>query len=584
MSRHSVDHDMDNQDIARIFDEISDLLEIKGANPFKIRAYRNAAETLTNTAERITDMDVDALLAIPGIGKDLATRIRELSDTGTSAYHAELLQEYPASLLELLKLQGLGPKTVALLHSSLGIKTIDELESAARAGQLDGLRGLGPKKQLLILRAIEEGRRRSGRHLIADAHRAATAVIDHLRATFPGGRFHVVGSLRRGCETCGDVDILAVDVDHAVHDSFVQCTGVDRVLGHGETKSSILLRDGVQVDLRLVPVSSEGAALQYFTGSKPHNIALRDRAIQRGLKLNEYGLFRVSDDTKIAGETEDEIYQALGLRLIPPELRENRGEVNAAESSQLPQLIERAAIRGDLHSHTTATDGQADIETMANAAQAAGLEYLAVTDHSQALAMANGLDETRALAHAHAIREVDSRLPDITLLAGIECDIRADGTLDLPEDCLAQLDIVIASVHSAFGQGEREMTDRVLRAVESPVVDVIGHPTGRLLLRREPYRLNVEELIESAACNGVALEINSQIHRLDLNDAHAKLARDRGVKLVVSTDAHSPDSFSLLDWGVLVARRAWLEPSDVLNTRSVEEFRAALRRTTSVHR
>jgi len=574
---------MDNHDIARIFNEISDLLEIKGANPFKIRAYRNAAETLSSIAERVSDMDVNALRAIPGIGKDLATRIRELSDTGTSAYHTELLQEYPASLLELLKLQGFGPKTVGLLHSSLGIKTIDELESAAQAGRLDELRGLGPKRQRLILRAIAERRRRSGRHLIADAQAAATAVIDYLRATYPGGRFHTVGSLRRGCDTCGDVDILAVDIDHIVHDSFVKFSGVDRVLGHGETKSSILLRDGVQVDLRLVPSVSEGAALQYFTGSKAHNIALRDRAIHLGLKLNEYGLFQVSDDTKIAGETEADIYETLGLRMIPPELRENRGEIGAAESGTLPRLIDRTAIKGDLHSHTTATDGRADIETMARAAQTAGLEYLAITDHSQALAMANGLDETRALEHAQAIREVDRRLPGITLLAGIECDIRPNGTLDLSEDCLAQLDIVVASVHSAFGQTEREMTDRVLRAVESPVVDVIGHPTGRLLLRREAYRLNVEELIESAAQHGVALEINSQIHRLDLNDAHAKFARDRGVKLVVSTDAHTPDSFGLLDWGVLVARRAWLEPSDVLNTRSVHALRSTLRRAASGH-
>jgi DNA polymerase (family 10) len=572
---------MDNQDIARIFDEISDLLEIKGMNPFKIRAYRNAAETLSSIAERVSEMDTNALRRIPGIGKDLATRIQELSDSGTSAYHTNLLQEYPVSLLELLKLQGLGPKTVGLLYHSLGIKTIGELESATHAGRLDELRGFGPKKQALILRAIAERRRHSGRHLIADAHRTATAVLDHLRTTCPSNRFHVVGSLRRGCDTCGDVDILAVGIGHAIHNAFVNFSGVDRVLSQGETKSSILLRDGVQVDLRLVPVGSEGAALQYFTGSKSHNIALRDRAIHLGLKLNEYGLFRILDDTKIAGETEVEIYESLGLSFVPPELRENRGEIAAADSGDLPHLIERTAIRGDLHSHTTATDGRADIETMAKAAKAAGLDYLAITDHTQALAMANGLNETRALEHAQAIREVDHRLPGITLLAGIECDIRPDGTLDLSEDCLAQLDIVIASVHSAFGQEEREMTDRVLRAVESPVVDIIGHPTGRLLLRREPYRLNIEELIESAAQHNVALEINSQIHRLDLNDVHAKLARDRGVKLVVSTDAHTSDSFGLLDWGVLVARRAWLEPSNVLNTYLIDDLRAALRRTTS---
>ncbi len=569
---------MDNLDIARVFEQIASLLEIKGANPFKIRAYRNAADTLSTTPERVSELPVDALLAIPGIGKDLAARIRELADTGRLAYHEELLQSYPASLLELLQLQGLGPKTVALLFNTKDIKTIDELEAAAKAGQLDGIRGLGPKKQQLILTAIAERRRRTGRHLIADAQAAATAMIDHLRDAFPDGRFHAVGSLRRGCETCGDVDVLAIDVDSAAHDRFVGFPGVKRVLGHGTTKSSVLLRDGLQIDLRLVLGSSEGAALQYFTGSKAHNVALRDRALQRGLKLNEYGLYRVETDELVASDTEDAIYAALGLSFIPPELRENRGEIDAAESDALPALLERSAIRGDLHAHTTATDGQADIETMACAARDAGLEYLAITDHSQALAMANGLDETRALAHAKAIREVDARLPGITLLAGIECDIRPDGSLDLAEDCLAQLDVVVASVHSAFSQDTAQMTDRILRALESPYVDVVGHPTGRLLLRREPYRLDIAAVVDAAAQHGVALEINSQVHRLDLSDTHAKLARDRGVKLMISTDAHAPTGFSLLDWGVLVARRAWLEPDDVLNTLPVDVFRERLRR------
>ena len=569
---------MDNQDIARVFEEIAALLEIKGANPFKIRAYRNASETVSTMGERVSDLSAEALLAIPGIGKDLAARIRELSETGVLTYHQELLEVYPATLLDLLTLQGLGPKTVALLYETKGIKTLGELEEAARAGHLDGVRGLGPKKQALILRAIDEQQRRTGRHLIADARAAATGVISHLAAQYPQGRFHAVGSLRRGCETCGDVDILAVDVDTDAHDHFVRFPRVERILGHGDTKSSILLRDGVQIDLRVVPAESEGAAMQYFTGSKPHNIALRDRATQRGFKLNEYGLFRLSDGVAVANRTEQEIYAALELDFIPPELRENRGEIAAAESGTLPKLAGRESIRGDLHSHTTATDGQADIETMARAAMAAGLDYLAITDHTQALAMANGLDETRALEHAAAIREVDARLSDITVLAGIECDIRADGQLDLSEECLAQLDIVIASVHSAFGQEESQMTERILRAIESPVVDIVGHPTGRLLLRREPYRVNIEQLVDAAARHGVALEINSQVHRLDLNDAHARLARDRGVKLVVSTDSHTPESFKLLEWGVLVARRAWLQPVDILNTLPVEVFRASLRR------
>ena len=569
---------MENQDIARVLEEIAALLEIKGANPFKIRAYRNAAETISTMAERVGDLSMEALLDIPGIGKDLAARIRELAGTGTLTYHQELLAAYPATLLDLLTLQGLGPKTVALLYEGRGITTLDELENAAREGQLDGLRGLGPKKQELILRAIDERRRRTGRHLIAQAKSGADVVIEHLVERFPEGRFHAVGSLRRGCETCGDVDILAVNVDATAHDHFVGFPRVERILGHGDTKSSILLKDGVQVDLRVVPAESEGAALQYFTGSKPHNIALRDRAIQRGFKLNEYGLFRLSDNLAVAGRTEREIYAALDLEFIPPELRENRGEIAAAEAGTLPHLLVRDSIRGDLHSHTTATDGQADIETMARAAMDAGLEYLAITDHSHALAMANGLDEHRALAHANAIRVLDARLPNITLLAGIECDIRTDGYLDLSEDCLAQLDIVVASVHSAFGQEREQMTDRVLRAMESPVVDIIGHPTGRLLLRREPYRLDVEQFIDAAARHGVALEINSQAHRLDLNDANARLARERGVKLVVSTDSHAPDGFELLEWGVLVARRAWLGPADVLNTLPVDAFRKRLRR------
>ena len=569
---------MDNQDIARVFDEISSLLEIKGANPFKIRAYRNASETLADLPGQVNELPREDLLAITGIGKDLASRIRELSDTGRLDYHAELLREYPASLLGLLELQGLGPKTVARLHSSLGIHTVDELEQAARAGTLDSLPGLGKKKQELILRAIAERRRRAGRHLVHDAQAAAQAIVEHLTRVDSKGYLHVVGSLRRGCDTCGDVDILAVGLGEKSHEQFIRFSGVERVLGHGETKSSIVLRDGLQVDLRSVPADSEGAALQYFTGSKAHNVALRDRALQRGLKLNEYGLFRVSDGAKVAGDTESGIYEALGLPFVPPELRENRGEIVAAEAGRLPRLLDRSAIRGDLHSHTNVTDGQADIETMAKAAHAAGLEYLAITDHSQALAMANALDETRALEHAQRIREIDRRLPEITLLAGIECDILPDGTLDLAEDCLAQLDIVVASVHSAFGQEERQMTDRILRAIESPVVDVIGHPTGRLLLRREPYRVRMEELAESAAQHRIALEINSQTHRLDLSDTHARLAREHGVKVVISSDAHSPDSFALIDWGVLVARRAWLEPGDVLNTLSINDLRSSLRR------
>jgi len=345
----------------------------------------------------------------------------------------------------------------------------------------------------------------------------------------------------------------------------------------------VLLWGGFQADLRLVPRESLGAALQYFTGSKPHNIALRDRAIRRGLKLNEYGLFRNEDGQPIAGASEEEVYRALDLAFVPPELRENRGEIEAAERGELPRLIALSDLRGDVHMHTTATDGRADAETMALAARAAGLSYIAITDHSQALAMANGLDERGALEHARQVRELNARLDGITVLAGIECDIRPDGTMDLAHDCLAQLDIVIASVHSAFNQDEAQMTDRILRAIACPWVDVIGHPTGRLILKREGYRVNFDRLTEAAAAAGVALEINSLIERLDLDENHARLARDRGVKLTIDSDAHSPAALGVLRWGVTTARRAWLTPADVLNTLPIDDFKKALRRHRTRH-
>ena len=569
---------MDNLAVARVFTDIGHLLEIKGANPFKIRAYRNAADIVGHMAERIAGLTDGEMRDLPGIGKDLAAKIRELVDTGTLAYYDELRQEFPPSILDMLRLQGVGPKTVAVLYGELGLETLDDLEAAATEGRLRGLKGMGPRKEQLLLRSLAEHRKRVGRHLIGRAHEVASQLADHLRAEAGATIIFPVGSLRRGCETCGDIDLLAVGTDNQIMSRFTSFLEVERVLGQGPTKSSILLRGDVQVDLRIVAPESAGAAAQYFTGSKAHNIAVRDRALQRGLKLNEYGLFRVADAQRVAGSSEATIYEALDLAYVPPELREHRGEVEAAGRGGLPDLIERTDIRGDLHCHTTATDGQADVETMARAALASGLEYLAITDHSQALAMANGLDEHRALAHARHIRTIDERVDGITLLAGIECDILADGSLDLSTDCLAQLDLVIASVHSSFGQEEARMTDRLIRAIESPVVDVVGHPTGRLLLRRDPYKVNIEAVVDAAARTGVALEVNSQMHRLDLSDIHARLALERGVKLVICTDAHAPAGFDLLRWGITVARRAWAERDDVLNTQPLETFRASLRR------
>ena len=569
---------MENLAIARIFSEIADLLEIKSENPFKIRAYRNASETIAHATEKLADLTDEQLRAIPGIGKDLASKIREIAETGETRYHQDLLEHFPPTILDLLHLQGVGPKTVALLYTELGIKTIEELETACGDGRVRGLKGLGPKKEQLILRACAERKQHTGRHLLPDAAEAAALLLEYLRAECPTVVFDNVGSIRRGGDTSGDIDILATGNDPHVMTTFTMYKLVERILGQGETKSSVRLWGGIQADLRLVPAESRGAAMQYFTGSKSHNIALRDRAIARGLKLNEYGLFRTDNGSLVAGRTEAEIYDALGLAEIPPELREARGELEAAEQRALPDLITLQDIRGDIHSHTTETDGRDDIEAMALAARNAGLEYLAITDHSKALAMANGLDEHRALAHAKRVREIGDRLEGITLLAGIECDIRADGSMDLADDCLAELDVVVASVHSAFNQDETQMTDRMLRAVANPFVDIIGHPTGRILLRRDAYRLDVSRLIAAAAEAGVALEINCQAHRLDMSDSNAKAARLSGAAIVISTDSHASGGFRLLKWGVQVARRAWLTREDVLNTRSVEDFKAGLRR------
>ncbi|HET7617714.1 MAG TPA: DNA polymerase/3'-5' exonuclease PolX [Vicinamibacterales bacterium] len=569
---------MENLAIARVLAEIADLLEIKGENPFKIRAYRNAAETIVHEPQRIADLPPADRLALPGIGKDLAAKIGELLESGSMRYHRELLAEFPPTVLDLLHLPGVGPKTVMLLFRELHIRTLQDLEDAARAGRIRGIKGMGAKKEAAILDALTRRQRVAGRRLLAEAHDVAAAVVAELRGHAPDAAISTVGSLRRGCETCGDLDFLAAGAPASLMEAFTAGARVERVLAHGDTKSSVLLWGGFQADLRLVPRESLGAAEQYFTGSKAHNIALRDRAIQRGFKLNEYGLFRIEDGARVAGEDEAGVYAALGLAWIPPELRENRGELAAAERGALPALIQLAELQGDLHSHTTETDGRADAMAMAEAARAAGLRYLAITDHTQSLAMANGMDEQRALEHARRIRALNDQMDGITLLAGVECDIRPDGTLDLASDCLAELDIVVASVHSALNQERAQMTERLLRAIECPWVDVLGHPTGRIILRRDPSQADMTAVIGAAANAGVAMEINCQIDRLDLDDTLARHARDAGATLVISSDAHAPGAFGSLRWGTVVARRAWLTAGDVLNTRSVEAVRAALRR------
>jgi len=568
---------LDNAGIARILREIADLLEIKTDNPFKIRAYRNGADIVSNHPHSFAGLDANALRGIPGIGKDLAARIREIVETGDAEYHRELVAEFPSTILDLLHLQGVGPKTVAVLYRDLNVRTVDDLERAAQEGRIRSLRGMGAKKEALILKALEERKRNAGRHLLPDTDERAAALVSFLRERAPAATIEPVGSLRRGCETCGDIDILASGTPTALMDEFVSHPLVERVLARGDTKSSVLLQGAFQADLRLVAPESRGAALQYFTGSKAHNISLRDRALRMGLKLNEYGVFRVDGDLRIAGETEESVYEALNLQWTPPELREDRGEVAQAERRALPALIELGDLRGDVHMHSTETDGKDDIEAMARAAQVAGHEYIAITDHSKSLAMANGLDEARALAHAARVRAID-RLHGVRVMAGIECDILTDGTLDLHNDCLAALDIVIASIHSGFNQDRTQMTERLLRAIENPNVDILGHPSGRRLLQREPYAFDLEAVVNAAVRHGVAFEINCQPARLDLNDVHARLARDRGASLVISTDAHSRHALVRLRWGIMMARRGWVEARDVLNTRPFEAFRAGLRR------
>ena len=572
---------MDNKQVAQVLAQIADLLEIKDENAFKVRAYRTAAETIATWPQAVASLDDQGLRGIPGIGKDLAARIKELATTGTLTYHQELLAQFPPTILDLLRLQGVGPKTVATLYSELNIRTVDELATAAKDGRLRSLKGMGAKKEALILKAIAERAKDEGRHLLTDTATTAKELVSYLQERAPDVEFIPVGSLRRGCETCGDIDILAVGGDEGLMDVFSAHPRVERVLGHGDTKSSVRLTGGYQADLRLVPRESRGAAMQYFTGSKAHNIAVRDRAVQRGLKLNEYGLFRADDETRLAGDTEEGIYQALGMSWVAPELRELRGEIEAAVSDSLPVLLSVADLRGDLHMHSTATDGRDEITAMAAEAQRLGHQYIAITDHSKALAMANGLDEKRALEHAARVRALNGRFEGLTVLAGIECDILSDGSLDLADDCLAQLDLVVASVHSQFSQDQPQMTDRVLKALECPWVDVLGHPTGRRLLKREPISLDMAAVIASAVRHGVVLEINCQPERLDLSDTHARLALEHGAALVISTDAHSTAALHRLQWGVTMARRAWARAADVLNTLPLDALRARLRRNRS---
>ena len=577
---------MDNRSIAQLLAETADLLEISSGDPFRIRSYRRAAEAVESSTVQLSEIagDLKKLLEIPGIGKGMAANIQEIEKAGTMPLREELLTKYKPTMLDLLKLPGMGPKSVALFWDALQVASIADLEAAIAAGKLESLPRMGAKQIEKLKKGIEDYKKNSGRFLIDDAEEAAEKLIDYLRKFDGLETITPAGSLRRGRETVGDLDILvtgpgcAEDKVQAAVEYTAAYPPIADLIAKGQNKVSFRLRSGLQVDVRLLPEGSYGAALQYFSGSKMHNVTVRQRALKRGYTLSEYALARIEDGSFVAGATEEEIYAALGLDWIPPELRENNGEIEASDQHRLPTLIEPSDIRGDVHMHTDATDGKNTIREMAEAAVARGYEYIAITDHTKNLAMTFGLDDERALEHMQRIREVGREMEGrIRIFTGIEVDILHDGELDLSDEVLAQIDVVIASVHSLFNQPEEQMTERVLRALENPNTRILGHPTGRLLLRREAYKLNLPQILRRAAELGVAVEHNAYPDRLDLCDRDLRLAKELGCKISINTDSHHTSHMEKMRFGVSQLRRAWLSKQDVLNTLPPDEFLGALR-------
>jgi DNA polymerase (family X) len=578
---------MDNRSIAQLLADTADLLEISAGDPFRIRSYRRAAEAVEQSTVQLSTIanDPKKLQEIPGIGKGMAANIQAIESAGTLPLREELLLKYRPTMLELLRLPGMGPKTVALLWDALQVASVEDLEKAIAEGRLAGLPRFGEKLIEKLRKGIADYKERSGRFLIDDAETAAEKLIAYLKG-FPGIETILpAGSLRRGRDTVGDLDILATgpacaeDCVGAAVEYVANYPAANTMLAKGQNKVSFRLRSGLQVDVRLLPVGSYGAALQYFTGSKMHNVTVRQRALKRGYTLSEYALAKVEDGAFVCGATEEEIYAALDLDWIPPELRENNGEIEAAEEHRLPVLIEEADIRGDVHMHTVETDGKNTIREMAEAGVARGYEYIAITDHSKNLAMTMGLDDKRAVEHIKRIRAVDEEMKGkIRVFTGIEVDILSDGALDLSDEVLAQMNVVIASVHSLFNMPQEEMTARMLRAIENPHVKILGHPTGRLLLRREAYALDVEAVLRRAAELGVAVEHNAYPDRLDLCDRDLRRAKELGCRIVINTDAHHTSHLAKMRYGIEQLRRAWLTKQDVLNTRDAGAFLQALRR------
>jgi len=576
---------VDNKSIAGILYETADLLEIDGQDSFRIRSYRNAAEAIEAFPQQISELigDEKKILAIPGIGKVLIN-LKQMFKEGRLSLHSEMLTKYRPSMLELLKIQGLGPKTIALIWSAYQVCDIEGVEKLAREGKIRTLPRMGEKHEQKLLKSIEDYRRIAGRFLLDAAENQARKIVEHLQ-DYPGvEKVTPAGSLRRGRETVGDLDILVIGracCDDSEREKLIEhvikLPGLMEIIARGENKVSFRLRGGMQVDIRLLPPDSFGAAMQYFTGSKAHNVALRQRALKMGYTLSEYSLARLDDETVVAGKTEEEIYAALNLDFIPPALRENCGELDAAEQHALPELITQEDLKGDVHMHTVETDGRSTIEEMAEAAVAYGYKYMAITDHSKNLAFANGLDDKRAEEHIKRIRAADEKTDGIKIFGGIEVDILGDGSLDLSDSVLEQMDVVIASVHSHFGQSPEEMTARLLRAIANPNTSIIGHPTGRLLLRRDAYQFDMDQILRAAARRKVAMELNAYPDRLDLCDRHLRLAKQHGVKIVINTDSHHTSHLDKIRFGVLQARRAWLTKDDVLNTLPVEIFAKAMK-------
>jgi DNA polymerase (family X) len=576
---------MENREIARVLNETADLMEVAAEDGFRIRSYRNAASAIEGYPERIQDILSNPerkVTEIPGIGKGIAAALDEICRRGSFEKRDLLLKQFPPTVLELLRIQGLGPKGIALLWEHHKVATIDDLERICKEQKLRDLPRMGAKLEEKVLRSIEQYRQRTGRFLLSFGQRTADEIIPYLSEGGGLEKIAPAGSLRRGKDTIGDLDLLATGPGAAeALERFVKHPKAHTLLGKGANKASIQYGlEGLQVDLRALPHESYGAAMQYFTGSKEHNIVLRSRALKLGLTLNEYGLFRLENEQRVAGETEEEVYGQLGLTWIPPELRENGGEIEAALEGRLPKLIELSDIRGDLHMHTVETDGRATLEEMAEAARALGYEYIAITDHSKALAMANGLDEKRAVAFAKHVRELNQNGLGIRIFSGLECDIRRDGEMDLAEDALAELDIVIGSVHSHMNLEAAEMTDRLMRALESPNIRVMGHPTGRMLLNREPFPFDFERVAGEAARRNVYLEINGSPERLDRSGSMVRAAKALGVKFAISTDSHQTKHLGPnMRYGIITARRGWLEAGDVLNALPLEQFASAIRKS-----